>query len=101
MTLYSKVAISVYIIVAVLGLGGTFISEFCDPRVHSDALVSAVGGHEVLLKDLTIVGNQNQFGEFGKHPMVNKCFAIIFQTFNCRSLGMETIKTNVFSEGSK
>lgn len=101
MTLYSKVAISVYIIVACLGLMGTFLSEFLDPRIHSNLVIDSIDGHNILLKDLTIVGNQNQFGEFGKTPMVNKCFAIIFQTFNCRSLGMETIKTNVFSEGSK
>ena len=101
MTLYSKVAISVYIIVAALGLMGTFIAEFCDPRTTSDLVIGSVGGHTILLKDLTIVGNQNQFGEFGKNAMVNKCFSIIFQTFNCRSLGMETIKTNVFSEGTK
>lgn len=101
MTLYSKVAISVYAIVAVLGLAGTFLSEFFDPRVHSNLVIDSIGGHAILLKDLTVIGNQNQFGEFGKNPMVNKCFAIIFQTFNCRSLGMETIKTNVFSEGTK
>lgn len=101
MTLYSKVAISVYIIVAILGLGGTFLAEFCNPQAKSELVVGSFDGRAVLLKDLTIVGNQNQFGEFGKNPMVNKCFAIIFQTFNCRSLGMETIKTNVFCEGTK
>lgn len=101
MTLYTKVAISVYIIVAVLGLAGTFACEFLNPRVNSELVIGSVGGRVVLMKDLTIVGNQNQFGEFGANPMANKCFSIIFQTFNCRSLGMETIKTNVFSEGTK
>lgn len=101
MSLYSKVAISVYIIVAVLGLAGTFAAEFTDPRASSELIVGSVGGHYIMLKDITIVGNRNLFGEFGANPMVNKCFSIIFQTFNCRSLGMETIKTNVFSEGTK
>ncbi|MCQ2957038.1 MAG: hypothetical protein MJ233_04365 [Mycoplasmoidaceae bacterium] len=101
MSLYSKVAISVYIIVALLGLAGTFTAEFTDPRIHSNLVVTSAGGQYVLLKDLTIVGNENKFGEFGKNVMLNKCFAIIFQTFNCRSLGMETIKTNVFCEGTK
>ncbi|MCQ3907799.1 MAG: hypothetical protein MJ219_03615 [Mycoplasmoidaceae bacterium] len=101
MTLYSKVAISVYAIVAVLGLGGTFACEFLNPQAQSNLVVGSVEGRIILLKDLTIIGNQNQFSEFGKNPMVNKCFAIIFQTFNCRSLGMETIKTNVFAAGTK
>ncbi len=101
MSLYSKVAISVYVMVAVLGLAGTFAAEFTDPRASSELIVGSVGGHYIMLKDITIVGNRNLFGEFGANPMVNKCFGIIFQTFNCRSLGMETIKTNVFSEGSK
>ncbi len=101
MSLYSKVAISVYIMVAIAGLAGTLASEFLDPRTQSDMVVGSVAGHTILMKDLTIIGNQNQFGEFGKNPMVNKCFGIIFQTFNCRSLGMETIRTNVFSEGTK
>lgn len=101
MTLYSKVAISVYAIVAVLGLSGAFIAEFTNPQVNSDLLVTSMEGRAILMKDLCIIGNQNQFGEFGQHPMLNKCFAIVFQTFNSRSLGMETIKTNVFCEGSK
>ncbi|MCQ3915340.1 MAG: hypothetical protein MJ195_00925 [Mycoplasmoidaceae bacterium] len=101
MTLYTKVAISVYIIVAVLGLAGTFIAEFTNPLANSTLVVGSFEGRAILAKDLTIVGNQNQFGEFGANPMLNKCFAIIFQTFNCRSLGMETIKTNVFCEGTK
>ena len=101
MTLYTKVAISVYAIVAAFGLMGTFLSEFFDPRVLSTASVGSVGGKSIELRDLTIIGNRNQFGEFGNNPMLNKCFAIIFQTFNSRSLGMETVKTNVFSEGSK
>lgn len=101
MSLYSKVAISVYVIVAVLGLAGTIACEFCNPRINSDLVVGHYSGRDILLKDLTIIGNRNQFGEFGKNTMLNKVFAIIFQTFNCRSLGMETIKTNTFAEGTK
>ena len=101
MTLYSKVAISVYAIVAVLGLGGTFACEFLNPDAKSNLEIGTYAGQVIYLKDLTIVGNRNLFGEFGNHSMVNKCFGIIFQTFNCRSLGMETIKTNVFAGGTK
>ncbi|MBQ0045690.1 MAG: TrkH family potassium uptake protein [Mycoplasma sp.] len=101
MSLYSKVAISVYAIVAVFGLAGAFIAEFTNPQINSTLVVDSIHGRPILMKDLCIIGNQNQFGEFGKNPMLNKCFAIIFQTFNCRSLGMETIKTNVFCEGTK
>ncbi|XQP55745.1 MAG: potassium transporter TrkG [Mycoplasmoidaceae bacterium] len=101
MTLYTKVAITVYIIVAVIGLGGTFLTEFLDPKAYSSLAITSEQGKLILMKDLTIVGNQNQFGEFGKNPMLNKCFSIIFQTFNCRSLGMETVKTNVFADGTK
>jgi len=94
MTLYSKVAISVYFIVAAIGLASAFACEFTDPAVTG------------ALKEYTIVGNSSSNGEFGDQNkpgqvMFNKCFVIIFNVFNCRSLGMETIKTDYFVEGSK
>lgn len=92
-TLYTKVAVTVYIIVAVLGLAGAFAFEITNPIAHVDPFSP--------LKETTIWGNSNQNGEFGDHPIFNKCMCIIFHTFNCRSLGMETVSTKLVCEGSK
>lgn len=93
MTLYSKVAVSVYIIVAVVTIAASFAFEFTDASVYSSS------------KMLTIVGNSSVNGEFGvigrDNIMYNKCVTIIFNSFNCRSLGMETIKSDLFVEGTK
>jgi len=90
MTLYSKVAITVYIIVAVIGLAAMFGTEFSDPFSKYP-----------YYSELTIAGNSNSNGEFGKHPGLNKAMTIIFGSFNTRSLGMETIKTDYFCNKTK
>lgn len=93
-TLYTKVAVTVYIIVAVVGLAGAFAFEFTNPLSYQST------GTERYW-ELTIAGNTNSFHEFGDHPLFNKCMCIIFHTFNCRSLGMETVATRLVCEGNK
>ena len=108
MTLYSKVAISVYLIVAAFGVGASLITEFFGKAVHSDVnvLPTAIYGVDALpAKELTIIGNTNSHGEWGNGSassvMYNKICTIIFGSFNCRSLGMETIKSDYFVDGTK
>jgi len=90
MTLYSKVAITVYWIVAVIGIAAMFGTEVCDPATRYSAY-----------NEFTIYGNTNSNGEFGKHPGLNKAMTVIFGSFNCRSLGMETVKTDYFANSTK
>ncbi|MCQ2747702.1 MAG: hypothetical protein MJ223_00120 [Mycoplasmoidaceae bacterium] len=99
--MYTKVAITVYILVAIIGVAGAIGTEFMNPYAQSNIPIGMYKGKEILMRDITIVGNQNQFGEFGSNPEANKIFAIIFHSFNSRSLGMETVKTSVLFEGTK
>ena len=108
MTLYSKVAISVYGFVALFGVGAALLTEFFGKAVHSNVNVVPRGlyGHEAVpAKELTVIGNTNSNFEFGhgghSSVMYNKICTILFGSFNCRSLGMETIKSDYFVDGTK
>lgn len=104
MSLYSKVAITVYLIVAVLGVIGALLTEFFSNAINNDALIDPnppFGTYVIPIKEITIIGNTNQLGEFGTNVMYNKVMTIIFGAFNCRSLGMETIKSDYFVDGTK
>lgn len=90
-TLYTKVALTVYAIVAVFGIAGGLVFEFTNP-------VQYMGEG---LRETCIVGNTNTNGEFGNHPIFNKIMCVIFHSFNCRSLGMESVRTHFIAEGSK
>ncbi len=100
MSLYSKIAIVVYLAVAVIGLLSTFCFEFASPLINNTFPISN-DIPNMIVKELTIIGNSNLHNEFGNAPMYNKCCCIIFNTFNARSLGMSTVSPSIFTEGSK
>jgi hypothetical protein len=100
MSLYSKIAIVVYLIVAVIGLLSTFCFEFANPLINNTFPISN-DIPNMIVKEVTIIGNSNLHNEFGNALMYNKCCCIIFNTFNARSLGMSTISPSIFTEGSK
>ena len=100
MSLYSKIAIVVYVIVAIIGLLSSFCFEFTSPLINNTSPISDATNN-IIVKELTIVGNSNIHNEFGNLPIYNKCCSIIFNVFNARSLGMSTIGPSTFTEGSK
>lgn len=84
LSLFTRLSLFTYIFIGLVGFIFSFWFEFFaknDPK--------------------SIIGYKCEHFEFGKNVMYNKCFCILYNIVECRSLGMNSIDCRALSEWSK
>lgn len=84
LSLFTKLSLFAYTFVGLVGFTFSFWFEFLvsnDPK--------------------SIIGYECKNFEFGKNVMYNKCFCILYNVVECRSLGMNSIDCRALSKWSK
>jgi Trk-type K+ transport system membrane component len=104
LTLFTKVAVSSYFIIAVLTAAAAFGFEFGYSGFQYAPVIASNGG----LTDSTLnvpiydIAHYKEYAhEFGKVPMLNKCWAIFFNSMSTRSAGLGTVNQGILAPGSQ
>lgn len=86
-SLFTKVALSSYFIIAIIGLILAFGFEGIDAKLNTD--------------EYSIFTDPNIYHEFGKAEGWNKTFCIFFNVMTTRSAGFSTLDHNLLCAGAK
>ncbi|MDR0985345.1 MAG: hypothetical protein LBL60_00135 [Mycoplasmataceae bacterium] len=89
-TLFTKVALTGYIAVFIVGIASAYGFEYGYPS----NIVNSGG-----LKDIVHYACSNQ--EFGKNEQFNKAWCVLFNTVSTRSAGFATVNQTLFAPGTQ
>jgi Trk-type K+ transport system membrane component len=102
LTLFSKVAFISYFAVAILTTTASFGFEFAYNGYQNAPVLTGGDGASTLNVPVYDIAHYKEYGhEFGKVSLLNKCWAIFFNSMSTRSAGLSTVNQAILSPGSQ